>query len=270
MEDATGSDARLGEGDPPDKAETVGAPGPFTAATKPIPADWYLRDQSPAPTLRPAFAPETPAEPAERRRANGRGPRRRRLRTPIVWGLAGVLVLGGAGIGATLFLRDDGKNDRADTAVGAEPAPTPTASTAPAAGKPPANDVDSPKNPKALTPAAYAAWKRIDQAMAAEGIKLKLNSGKRGWRHQQKLLDDKIAEVGSREAALHWVLPPEKSMHVQGVAVDIYPADAQAWLQAKGSEYGWCRLYDNEVWHFEYNASYTRGCPPRLPSALDS
>ncbi|MEU0936294.1 D-alanyl-D-alanine carboxypeptidase family protein [Embleya sp. NPDC005971] len=246
-------------------------PGLFNAATKPIPADWYLRDQPSAPTRRPASAPEAPAEPAERRRADGREPRRRRRRTPIVWSLAGVLVLGGAGLGATLSLRDeDGKNDRTDTAVGAEPAPAPTASTASSAVKSPANDVDSPKNPKALTPAAYTAWKKIDQAMAAEGIELNLNSGKRGWGHQQKLLDEKIAEVGSREEALRWVLPPEKSMHVQGIAVDIYPANAQAWLQAKGGKYGWCRLYDNEVWHFEYNASYIKGCPPRLPSALDS
>ncbi|MFI6587686.1 D-alanyl-D-alanine carboxypeptidase family protein [Embleya sp. NPDC050493] len=271
---------------------TPGAPGPFDVPTTPVPADWYQREQ-------PAAAPaSTPAGPARPTRDDEPEPPRRSRRGLVVWGLAGALVLGGAGVGAVLFLGGgDDKKDRANsvgaplppaqTAVaptGTAPTTAPTtqapSSTRPpsssskppsssSTAKPPANDVDAPKDPKALKPAAYAAWKKIDAAMAAEGITLNLNSGKRGWAHQQRLLDEKIAAVGSREEALRWVLPPEKSMHVQGVAVDIYPANAQAWLQAKGSKYGWCRMYDNEEWHFEYNASYTSGCPKRLPSATD-
>ncbi|MFI6979785.1 D-alanyl-D-alanine carboxypeptidase family protein [Embleya sp. NPDC050154] len=278
-----------------------GPPGAFDAATTPVPADWYQRDQQSVPTS----TPEAAAAPARPTRTDEPEPPRRGRRKLVVWSLAGALVLAGAGAGAVLFLGSGDDNDKKDRAgsVGADltPGATTAASTPPAAAttapptgapsssrppssskppsssssasstaKAPANDVDAPKDPSALKPAAYAAWKRIDAAMAAEGIKLNLNSGKRGWAHQQRLLDDKIAEVGSRQEALRWVLPPEKSMHVQGVAVDIYPANAQAWLQAKGSKYGWCRMYDNEAWHFEYNASYTSGCPKRLPSALDS
>ncbi|WP_331772260.1 D-alanyl-D-alanine carboxypeptidase family protein (plasmid) [Embleya sp. NBC_00888] len=271
-----------------DTPETSGAPGAFDAATTPVPADWYLRDQPSASTARPESTPEAPSGPIGRRRGDDREPPRRGRRTLVVWGLAGALVLAGA----ALFLgAEDDNKDRVNSVTGAEPAPGPTSapptgassSSEPSSSKPPsssssasstakapANDVDAPKDPSALKPAAYAAWKRIDAAMAADGIKLNLNSGKRGWAHQQKLLDEKIAEVGSRQEAIRWVLPPEKSMHVQGVAVDIYPANAQAWLQAKGGKYGWCRMYDNEEWHFEYNASYTSGCPKRLPSALDS
>ncbi|MFE3204932.1 D-alanyl-D-alanine carboxypeptidase family protein [Embleya sp. NPDC059237] len=278
---------------PPGGPGIPGTPGRFDAETTPVPADWYTREQPPVGSAAPVAEPPRPAP------ADEPEPARRRRGKLVAWSLAGALILGGAGVGAVLFLGggDDDKKDRADS-VGAQVTPNPeqapntqTAPTnAPSSGSPssksattkppkssasstakaPANDKDAPKDPKALTPAAYAAWKKIDQAMAAEGIKLNLNSGKRGWAHQQRLLDEKIAEVGSREAALHWVLPPEKSMHVQGVAVDIYPANAQAWLQAKGSKYGWCRMYDNEEWHFEYNASYTNGCPPRLPSALDA
>ncbi|MET7304832.1 D-alanyl-D-alanine carboxypeptidase family protein [Embleya sp. NPDC005575] len=313
MRHAAGSDPQPDEGGTPDGAHfldtswqqhtmgtagasgtprTPGTPGAFDAATTPVPADWYQREQ---PAASPAEAPAEPARPAP---GDGPEPPRRSRRALVVWSLAGALVLGGAGVGAVLFLGSgDDKKDGASSSVGAELPPAPTAapttasvpttasttkaqaSTRPpssskppsssATAKPPANDVDAPKDPKALKPAAYAAWKKIDAAMAAEGITLNLNSGKRGWVHQQQLLDNKIAEVGSREEALRWVLPPEKSMHVQGIAVDIYPANAQAWLQAKGSKYGWCRMYDNEEWHFEYNASYTSGCPKRLPSATE-
>ncbi|MGC0415052.1 D-alanyl-D-alanine carboxypeptidase family protein [Embleya sp. AB8] len=315
MRHAAGSGARPDEGGTPDGAHfldtsweqhsmgtpaapgasatpgTPAPPGTFDVATKPVPADWYQREQ-PAPA-----AAESPAAPERPARSDEPAPPRRSRKAMVVWSLAGALVLGAVGVGAVLFLGGgDDKKDKASS-VGANLTPGPTAapsgqqapttappSTAPvgskgpgtkppspsSTAKPPANDVDAPKDPSALKPAAYTAWKKINTAMAAEGITLNLNSGKRGWAHQQKILDDKIAEVGSREAALHWVLPPEKSMHVQGVAVDIYPANAQAWLQAKGSKYGWCRMYDNEEWHFEYNASYTSGCPKRLPSALDS
>ncbi|MEU0932297.1 D-alanyl-D-alanine carboxypeptidase family protein [Embleya sp. NPDC005971] len=274
-------------------AGTPAPSGRFDAATTPVPADWYQREQ-PAASAAPAAA--EPARSARQGDGDDPEPPRRSRRGLVVWALAGALVLGGLGVGAVLFLGgDDDKKDKAGS-VGAQVPPAPTTApnttaaptTAPttkatsstkpsstksasssATAKPPANDVDSPKDPKALKPAAYAAWKRIDTAMAAEGITLNLNSGKRGWAHQQRLLDEKIAEVGSREEALRWVLPPEKSMHVQGVAIDIYPANAQAWLQAKGSKYGWCRMYDNEEWHFEYNSTYTSGCPKRLPSATE-
>ncbi|MYW01002.1 D-alanyl-D-alanine carboxypeptidase family protein, partial [Streptomyces sp. SID3343] len=218
----------------------------------------------------------------------------------VAWSLAGLLVLGAAGAGAVVLMGGDDKKDNASststnvtstpTTMGsAQPQQPPAASAGPTGAAsggatttkpsssskstasaststsagPPRNDVDAPKDPSALKPAAYAAWKQIKSAMAAQGITLNLNSGKRGWVHQQQLWDQEIAKTGSEEAAMHLVLPPQKSMHVQGYAVDIYPEAAQVWLQSKGSKYGWCRLYDNEAWHFEYNADYKSGCPAR-------
>jgi hypothetical protein len=50
---------------------------------------------------------------------------------------------------------------------------------------------------------------------------------------------------------------------VSGDAVDIGHSDATAWLSEHGADYGLCRIYRNEPWHYELrtNAIY-RGCPP--------
>jgi LAS superfamily LD-carboxypeptidase LdcB len=298
---AAGSGPQPDEGGTPDGARFLDdswqqhateTPGRFDAPTKPVPADWHERQRSgvPHPT------PDTPSAPT----AHHDSPPPRRGRGAIVaWSLAGLLVLGAAGAGAAVLMGGDDKKDNATSAspgatstpttnLSAQPQPpaTTSASTgAPSSGAPstkksssssasasaststsagpPRNDVDAPKDPSALKPAAYAAWKQIKTAMAAQGITLNLNSGKRGWAHQQELWENEIAKTGSEQAAMHLVLPPQKSMHVQGYAVDIYPEAAQVWLQSKGSKYGWCRLYDNEAWHFEYNADYKSGCPAR-------
>jgi LAS superfamily LD-carboxypeptidase LdcB len=301
---AAGSGPQPDEGSTPDGARFLDAswqqhaaetPGRFDAPTKPVPADWYQRQQSEASPATPD-TPDTPSAPT-----SGHGDERpRRGRGAIVaWSLAGLLVLGAAGAGATVLMGGDDKKDRASSAgtdatstpttnPSAQPeqppattsGPTGAASTRATSSKapsssasasasksssagPPRNDVDAPKDPSALKPAAYAAWKQIKTAMAADGITLSLNSGKRGWAHQQELWENEIRKTGSEEAAMHLVLPPQKSMHVQGFAVDIYPEAAQIWLQNKGSKYGWCRLYDNEAWHFEFDADYKSGCPAR-------
>jgi len=150
----------------------------------------------------------------------------------------------------------------ASASASASKSPSASASATKSSG-PPRNDVDAPKDPSALKPAAYTAWRKIKTAMAADGITLQLESGKRSWAHQEELWEQEIENTGSRAAALRRVLPPEDSMHVKGYAIDIYPASAQTWLQREGSTYGWCRLYDNESWHFEYDASYKSGCPAR-------
>ena len=67
-------------------------------------------------------------------------------------------------------------------------------------------------------------------------------------------------------AARTYVLTPAKSAHVKGYAVDVQPAAAYQWLQATKGKLGWCRIYDNEPWHFEYSLVYrASGCPDRLP-----
>lgn len=276
-------------------------PGPFDAPTTPVPADWHLRNEPLRPASAPVPVPDAQSPPPRRGRdapdPPGRGRARAGRGRVIAWSLAGVVLVGGAGAAAVVVAGsdDDGK-DRASN-VGADLTPSPTAAperatpsakatrsaptsvapkpsdkpskspsasaTARKSSGPPLNDVDAPKEPSALKPAAYSAWRRIKTAMAADEIVLQLESGKRSWAHQDELWQEEVAKTGSRAAAMQRVLPPEDSMHVAGYAIDIYPASAQKWLQREGSTYGWCRLYDNESWHFEYDASYKSGCPTR-------
>ncbi|GAA0941906.1 hypothetical protein GCM10009554_33900 [Kribbella koreensis] len=111
---------------------------------------------------------------------------------------------------------------------------------------------------------------RLRKAMAdahAAGIPMRINSGRRSAAKQQRLFDDAIKKYGSYKAATRWVLPPDKSEHVQGRAVDIAPQSAMAWLERVGWKYGICRIYDNEPWHFEALRSPGKKCPPLQDSS---
>ncbi|WP_350279041.1 M15 family metallopeptidase [Kribbella sp. HUAS MG21] len=113
--------------------------------------------------------------------------------------------------------------------------------------------------------------KRLTKAMAAaraDGVTLRITSGRRSAAKQQRLLKEAIQRYGSYKAATRWVLPPKYSAHVQGKAVDIGPAAAMAWLDKNGWRYGVCRRYDNEPWHFEALATPGKKCPPREPHAV--
>ena len=91
-----------------------------------------------------------------------------------------------------------------------------------------------------------------------------------GWRSpefQQQLLDDAVATYGSLAAARQYVQTPERSRHVQGEAVDIGGVAADQWLIANGARFGLCRIYANELWHFELAADEAGNCPALLPNA---
>ena len=60
---------------------------------------------------------------------------------------------------------------------------------------------------------------------------------------------------------------PELSKHVVGQAVDVGRRRCGSWLAANGSRYGLCRIYANEIWHFELAADAMGACPPLLPDA---
>lgn len=112
---------------------------------------------------------------------------------------------------------------------------------------------------------------RLVKAMAAAkaaGVPIRINSGRRSAAKQQRLLDEAIKRYGSYKAATRWVLPPEKSMHVKGKAVDIAPQEAMVWLGKNGWKYGICRRYDNEPWHFEALTAPGTKCPPRESSSV--
>jgi LAS superfamily LD-carboxypeptidase LdcB len=80
-----------------------------------------------------------------------------------------------------------------------------------------------------------------------------------------------VERFGDAELASRYVLQPDESMHVVGIAVDVQPLASAAWVERNGSAFGWCRRYENEPWHFEYDSAYlASGCPALLPSATGS
>ncbi|WP_367128806.1 D-alanyl-D-alanine carboxypeptidase family protein [Saccharothrix sp. HUAS TT1] len=124
------------------------------------------------------------------------------------------------------------------------------------------------EQPEGLRPDVLAAWERLRAAAGAQGVGLCLNDGKRSTGQQQREFDDAVRRFGTAELAARYVLPPDKSMHVKGIAVDVQPLESAAWVEHNGPALGWCRRYLNEEWHFEYDPTYsTAGCPPLLPSA---
>ena len=124
------------------------------------------------------------------------------------------------------------------------------------------------EDPDGLRPDVLEAWLKLRAKASEQGIKLCLNDGKRSRGQQQKEFDKAVEQFGSEELAKQYVLPPDKSMHVLGLAVDTQPIESAKWVEKNGSTLGWCRRYENEQWHFEYDAGYSAGgCPPMLPRA---
>jgi zinc D-Ala-D-Ala carboxypeptidase len=96
-----------------------------------------------------------------------------------------------------------------------------------------------------------------------DGVEFSVDSGWRSPEYQEQLLREAVSKYGSEEEAARWVATPNTSAHVSGDAVDIGPAGAAAWLSEHGAEYGLCRIYSNEPWHFELRPeARDHGCPP--------
>lgn len=113
-----------------------------------------------------------------------------------------------------------------------------------------------------LKPALASALRTATAAAKRDGFSLVVNSGWRSPEYQEHLLEEAIAKYGSREKAARWVATPERSAHVSGDAIDVGPAKAAGWLTTYGWQYGLCRTYKNEPWHFELRPSaVTYGCP---------
>lgn len=127
------------------------------------------------------------------------------------------------------------------------------------------------ESPEGLHPEVLAAWHALTSTAAAQNVKLCLNDGKRSNAQQRAEFEEAVRKFGTEELAAKYVLPPEKSQHVRGRAVDIQPHASALWAEQNAAGLGWCRRYDNEYWHFEYDPTYaTTGCPPLLPSATGS
>jgi LAS superfamily LD-carboxypeptidase LdcB len=123
------------------------------------------------------------------------------------------------------------------------------------------------EEPDGLRRDVLAAWRELEAAAEQDGVRVCVNDGKRSNAQQQREFDEAVEKFGTEELAAHYVLPPEKSHHVKGFAVDVQPWAAAEWVAEHGQAYGWCRRYDNEYWHFEYDPDYPAGCPAMLPDA---
>jgi D-alanyl-D-alanine carboxypeptidase len=114
-----------------------------------------------------------------------------------------------------------------------------------------------------LDPDLLAALHRAATDAANDGVALLVDGGWRSPAYQQRLLHEAISKYGSEEQAARWVATPTTSAHVSGDAVDLGPSAATAWLSGRGVEYGLCRIYANEPWHYELRPdAIGRGCPP--------
>lgn len=121
-----------------------------------------------------------------------------------------------------------------------------------------------------LRPDLLGAVRHAARDADAEGVRFTVNSGWRSPALQEQLLDEAVAEYGSRQEAARWVSTPETSLHVRGAAIDIGGWDAATWLQQNGARYGLCQIYDNEAWHFELRADAPQaGCPRKYWDPTD-
>lgn len=100
---------------------------------------------------------------------------------------------------------------------------------------------------KRLEPGAAASWKRMQKAGMPWS---RLESAHRSAASQQRLYDLWRAGKGN------YALPPSKSNHVKGIAVDSHDKQ-QAWLDKYGERYGWTQA-PNERWHFDYSPAKDR------------
>ena len=128
--------------------------------------------------------------------------------------------------------------------------------------------------PDALIPQFNSRYKAAKAAAKKKGYKLSITSGYRTLAQQKFLFERAIKRNGSVKEATKWVLPPEKSNHPWGIAIDVNKdvggskgVKAAAWLEKEGYKFGLCRRYKNEWWHFEPLVSPGQKCPKMEPYA---
>ena len=121
-----------------------------------------------------------------------------------------------------------------------------------------------------LDPALLGALRQAATDAADDGVEFFVDSGWRSPAYQEQLLHEAVSKYGSEKEAARWVATAETSAHVSGDAVDIGHFDATAWLSEHGGEYGLCRIYGNEPWHYELRPeAIDRGCPPTYGDPTD-
>ena len=129
--------------------------------------------------------------------------------------------------------------------------------------------------PQRLTPEAFAAWRAMREAAAADGVVLLMVSAFRSLDYQHALIAGKLAKGQELAAVLRVNAPPGFSEHHTGRAVDIGTPDCPAlqqefdrspafrWLEARAGDFGFHMSYppDNpfgiiyEPWHWLFTES---------------
>lgn len=118
-----------------------------------------------------------------------------------------------------------------------------------------------------LDPELLEAVRAAARDARRDGVTMVVTSGWRSREHQQRLFDEAVSKYGGVEEALRWVSTPDTSAHVTGDAVDLGPAEADDWLDEHGADYGLCRIFANESWHFELATTPGGECPPMYPDS---
>jgi D-alanyl-D-alanine carboxypeptidase len=118
-----------------------------------------------------------------------------------------------------------------------------------------------------LTPQLAIAYTVARSDAQRAGVGMHITSGKRSWAEQTRMWRDGVRRYGSAAEASRWVLPPSRSTHVTGRAIDVGARRGAAWLERYGFRYGLCRTFDNEWWHFELTTMPGARCGPRVPDA---
>ena len=118
-----------------------------------------------------------------------------------------------------------------------------------------------------LDPELERRFEAARAAATAAGVPFKIHSGRRSIDDQQRLVDQAVARYGSEKVAHRFVLPPQASAHVTGLAIDVGPNAGVVWLEKYGVSYGLCQVYQNEPWHFEPLVEPGGDCPAVRPDA---
>lgn len=123
--------------------------------------------------------------------------------------------------------------------------------------------------PNAINPILRNRFISARTAARNLGFKISIRSGWRSWKLQQSMYERALRQYGDAKTASRWVLPPERSMHVWGVAIDVQfnSPEAKNWFRWNSYRFGLCRPYKNEWWHYEPTISPGGTCPAMLPYA---
>ena len=124
--------------------------------------------------------------------------------------------------------------------------------------------------PAALDKQLMYRFKAAQAAAAKDGQKIYIVSGFRSLSRQKTLFNQAIRKYKSVDEASKWVAPPLVSHHPWGIAIDVnYPDEpvGAGWLEKNGSQFGLCRVFENEWWHFEPVIAPGWKCPPLVPDA---